>query len=218
MKASTPDTLVVEGVNDRGFGTIPKRVMQDEGLTIEAKAIYAYFCSYAGAGETSFPSRKKLCADLVITPKRYYRHRELLVERGYLKIEPRYAADGSRRSNIFRLPSFVHAASPPAPVVETTAWPPPAENEDSASSGPCGRNDQGGCGRDACGPCGQEGHGEKEQPDTNNQNSYGPFREMSPGRDDGEDDQPAPAPRSGFAVVRSDSLEKGLSIAFGGSS
>ncbi len=49
------DTLHVEGVRSRGFGIIPKLVMQDKRLTGDAKAIYAYFCSYAGAGDTAFP-------------------------------------------------------------------------------------------------------------------------------------------------------------------
>ena len=42
--------LLVEGINAKGYGTIPKLVMKDRRLTAQAKAIYAYFCSYAGCG------------------------------------------------------------------------------------------------------------------------------------------------------------------------
>jgi hypothetical protein len=35
-----------------GYGQIPKKVMMDKRLSVEAKAIYAYFCSYCGGGNT----------------------------------------------------------------------------------------------------------------------------------------------------------------------
>lgn len=79
------DVLQVEGINSKGFGTIPKLVMQDRRLTIQAKAIYAYFCSYAGAGRTAFPSRSKILYDLDIGKKAYYRHFNLLKKHGYIK-------------------------------------------------------------------------------------------------------------------------------------
>ena len=44
------DILRVEGINCKGYGIIPKAVMLDQRLTIQAKAIYAYFRSFAGAG------------------------------------------------------------------------------------------------------------------------------------------------------------------------
>ena len=56
-KLSFEDQLLVEGINCMGYGIIPKYVMLDPDLTIEAKAIYAYFCSFAGSGNTAFPSR-----------------------------------------------------------------------------------------------------------------------------------------------------------------
>ena len=37
------DILRVEGINAKGFGFVPKLVMQDIRLTPEAKCIYAYF-------------------------------------------------------------------------------------------------------------------------------------------------------------------------------
>ena len=57
MKQNDTDVLKVIGIDSKGYGKIPKLVMQDHNLTIEAKAIYAYFASYAGAGTNAFPSR-----------------------------------------------------------------------------------------------------------------------------------------------------------------
>ena len=51
------DVLVMENISAQGFGTVPKIVMLDTRLTAQAKAIYAYFASFAGAGTTAFPRR-----------------------------------------------------------------------------------------------------------------------------------------------------------------
>lgn len=89
MKAGIDDIenkLEVKGINSQGFGTISKLVMRDRNLTPEAKAIYAYICSYAGAGCTAFPSVSLILADLGMSRPRYYKHRKLLEERGYITV------------------------------------------------------------------------------------------------------------------------------------
>ncbi|MBS4031459.1 MAG: hypothetical protein KGZ63_08570 [Clostridiales bacterium] len=74
------DKLVIEGINHKGFGTIPKAIMLwpshdlvDEngtvvakGLHNTAKAICGYILCYSGGGSTSFPGRDKICNDLGI--------------------------------------------------------------------------------------------------------------------------------------------------------
>lgn len=100
------DKLILEGVFSKGYGTIPKLVMKDKDLTIEAKGIYAYLSSYAGAGETAFPSVDLICNDLGIGEKRFYKHRKLLEEKGYLKIE-RVRQERGFSKNIYTLCSVV---------------------------------------------------------------------------------------------------------------
>ena len=96
--------LEVEGINAQGFGMIAKMVMLDQRLTIEAKAIYSYFCSYAGGGSTAFPSVSKIVYDLKISKDRYYNHFKLLVECGYITI--RQTKDkGKFANNIYRIMS-----------------------------------------------------------------------------------------------------------------
>lgn len=96
----------IEDVKKKGFGIIPKLVMTDERLSIEAKAIYSYMASYAGAGDTAFPGITKMIKDLNISEKRFYSHRKKLVELGYLTITK--TREGNRRgNNIYTLNQIV---------------------------------------------------------------------------------------------------------------
>jgi len=97
------DILQVQGINEKGFGIIPKLVMQDKRLTPQAKAIYAYFCSYAGAGRTAFPSRKKIISDLSMSINTYYAHFKLLKKHGYIKTEQEKERGGVFQRNIYTL-------------------------------------------------------------------------------------------------------------------
>lgn len=82
------DLLVFENVAARGFGTVPKLVMLDTRLSAQAKAIYAYFASFAGAGTTAFPRRSTVMRELRIkSTNTYYNHLDQLVEHGFLTIE-----------------------------------------------------------------------------------------------------------------------------------
>lgn len=100
------DKLNVSGVNRDGFGIIPKRVMQDQELTIGAKAIYAYFCSYAGAGATCFPTRDKICKDMGISGDTLGKHLKALAKKGYIQIEQ--VKDNGRFShNVYTLNSEI---------------------------------------------------------------------------------------------------------------
>ena len=87
VKNEMTNVLEVPGINSKGYGTIPKLVMQDRNLSRDAKAIYAYFCSFAGQGSQAFPSIKKICYDLKFgDTKTYYNHVKLLIKFGYVSI------------------------------------------------------------------------------------------------------------------------------------
>lgn len=99
------DTLQGFNINSNGYGMIPKSVMQDRELSIAAKALYAYFCSYTGAGNTCFPSRSKICFDLNITNNRLSKHINELTETGYVTIE-NTREKGRFAKNIYTLPDI----------------------------------------------------------------------------------------------------------------
>ena len=81
------DILKGAQINSAGFGTIPKLAMQDRRLHITAKAIYAYFNSFAGGGDRCFPSRNKICFDLDISSETLTKYLRELVKWGYIKVE-----------------------------------------------------------------------------------------------------------------------------------
>ena len=96
------DVLQVEGINSKGFGIIPKLVMQDSRLSIQSKAIYAYFCSFAGAGKIAFPRVTRIIRDLGVSKNNYYKHFGLLREYGYIKSEQTHK-DGRLSHNTYTL-------------------------------------------------------------------------------------------------------------------
>ena len=99
------DLIRVEGVNAKGYGTIPKAVMMDRRLTICAKAIYSYFCSFCGAGSRAFPSFHKIIKDLQISKSYYYDNMKLLKKYDYLRIEQQRTG-GQFKRNIYTLTPF----------------------------------------------------------------------------------------------------------------
>ena len=83
----TNNFIQVNGIMSQGYGFSPKAVMRDTRLTIEAKAIYSYMSSFAGAGLTAFPTIELQLHELGISKSRYYKHRKLLEDLGYITIK-----------------------------------------------------------------------------------------------------------------------------------
>lgn len=92
-------------INSNGYGTIPKAVMQDQDLSISAKAVYSYFCSYTGAGDTCFPTRSKICYDLGIANNSLSKYLKELTTNGYLKVE-QIKENGRFSHNVYTLPDI----------------------------------------------------------------------------------------------------------------
>lgn len=100
------DQLKVEGINFKGFGILPKYVMLDPDLSIEAKTIYAYFCSFAGNGSATFPGRDKILSDLPMSKDAYYKHLRQLTDQGYITVEQQGGKSGAiYGKNIYTLVS-----------------------------------------------------------------------------------------------------------------
>jgi len=105
IKYDFEDQLKIEGINFKGFGVLPKFVMLDTDLTIEAKAIYAYFCSFAGNGNTTFPGRSKILSDLSISKDCYYKHFGLLTSQEYIVVTQTRQHGSTFAKNIYTLVS-----------------------------------------------------------------------------------------------------------------
>src|SRR5699024_9193444 len=83
-----------------------------EDLTIDAKAIYAFMASFAGAGNTSFPSVKFITDKLGISRQRFNKHRKLLEDKGYITIKKERKSDGSWESNVYTLETLPRLQNP----------------------------------------------------------------------------------------------------------
>ncbi|PQV94675.1 helix-turn-helix domain-containing protein [Enterococcus faecium] len=72
-----------------GYGTVPKAVMLDRRLDIQAKGIYVYFCGFAGSGNSAFPKLDNILYHLQISKKTYYKYYNQLVKTNYIEAEQR---------------------------------------------------------------------------------------------------------------------------------
>lgn len=101
------DKLIVKGRMSQGFGIVPKLIMKDKRLTLQAKGIYAYFCSYAGNGTTAFPTVKQIINDLCISRETYNKHLRLLENCGYITVMQQRNDKGVFSRNIYTLNDFI---------------------------------------------------------------------------------------------------------------
>lgn len=76
------------------YGLVYSEIMRNKSLTPEAKAIYAYLCTFAGAGETCFPSVDLICNELTMGRERFYKHIHILLKAGI--IEKNQERNGNR--------------------------------------------------------------------------------------------------------------------------
>lgn len=95
------EKVKLTGIFEEGYGISPKLVMRDKDLSIEAKAIYAYMSSFAGNGNSAFPSIGVACKDLNVSEKRFRKHRDQLIDKGYITIQKNKNDKGKFENNIY---------------------------------------------------------------------------------------------------------------------
>lgn len=101
------DNTEIKVIRDTGFGQVKRSVMRDKSLSIEAKAIYAYFCGFAGNDTKAYPLRDTIVEELGISLKRYYKYLKELQVRGIIKIQTMKTDSGFKR-NIY----YINDCSP----------------------------------------------------------------------------------------------------------
>lgn len=89
-----------KSINCNGYGIIPQLVMKDKRLHFASKAIYAYFRSYTGSGNSCFPTREKICDDLGMSKNTLSKYLQQLIEFNYISIE-QAREDGKFSNNIY---------------------------------------------------------------------------------------------------------------------
>ena len=104
MKKEMHEVKIEKGtIYERGYGMIGKVVMQDPNITIEAKAIYSYFCSYAGVTGKAFPTVDGACYHLNISKNRYFKHLQILIDNGYIERNKARHKNGKFLHNVYTI-------------------------------------------------------------------------------------------------------------------
>ena len=85
-------------IYEKGYGYIPRLIMEDRRLSALAKSIYAYFCSFSEGKASLFPAQDKILADLNMTEEVYRTHFQLLVKCGYISLQQEKRSVGGFRN------------------------------------------------------------------------------------------------------------------------
>ena len=80
-----------------GYGYIPKLIMKDPTISLEAKAIYAYLASYAGKDKKAYPTISRMLIELPSGRARFFKFRKELIDKGYLIVHK--MRNGNRNAN-----------------------------------------------------------------------------------------------------------------------
>lgn len=101
------NTTIEVDVLSMGYGTVGKLVMRDRDLTPEAKAIYSYIATYAGAGDTAYPSVDLICYDMNMGKDRFQKHKKCLIDKGYIVIQKYSTPEGKFTNNLYVIQNTV---------------------------------------------------------------------------------------------------------------
>lgn len=100
---SKSDKLELKGVMSEGYGIIPKKIMKDKELTIEAKSIYAFIASYSGNGNSAYPTVEYITDFLGISRQRFNKHRKLLEDKGYISVSQERQQGSQFNHNVYTI-------------------------------------------------------------------------------------------------------------------
>lgn len=91
--SSSPDkevsVITTEGLKSFGYGFIAKSVVTDQRLSFKSKGLYAFFCSFTGAGESAFPKATDIMYFLGISHNTYSKLLKELVSLNYIAVRQR---------------------------------------------------------------------------------------------------------------------------------
>lgn len=103
LNTDKENKLKLCAVESKGYGIIAKIPMLDPKISPQAKAIYAYICSFAGRGDTAFPKITTMCEHLGMSKKTFLKHKQQLINRGYLDQYQEKSGNGKFKHNVYRI-------------------------------------------------------------------------------------------------------------------
>ena len=101
--STAENVLIHDNVFSDGYGIIAQKVMRCHSISRDARLLYGYLCSFAGAGDIAFPATKTILFELGYSPKTFYKYRDELAAFGLVQVETRNTRHG--RQTVYRLPS-----------------------------------------------------------------------------------------------------------------
>lgn len=119
-----------------GWGFVAKKVMKDNEVSVGARCLYAYLCTYVDSksGNTnSFPGRNKICFELKISKDTFGKYKKELEAKGYL-IVTQQKEDKSKKfaHNVYSIESIPCPKKPDTEEPDTEK--PDTENLDTKST------------------------------------------------------------------------------------
>lgn len=111
-------------IYEDGYGLIAKKIMKDTNITLGAKALYSYICSYAGTSGKAFPGRDLILHELGISKDTFSKYKNELVEHGYLAITQE-KDNGKFKHNVYEItnspcPKISDTIKPDTEISDTT--------------------------------------------------------------------------------------------------
>lgn len=92
--------------NKNGYGIVYQRIMDNDVLHRDSKAIYAYLCSYADKDGICYPTRARIKTALQMNDKTFKKYMDPLIELGVVEVEKTTTSRGLLGRNVYHL---IHA-------------------------------------------------------------------------------------------------------------
>lgn len=93
-------------IYETGFGILPKSIMMDTRISLQAKGVFAYLVTYAGNGDTAFPKRETIMYHLNISKDSLTKYLKELKDNGYLEVSQAKSEKGRFAHNIYKLVTY----------------------------------------------------------------------------------------------------------------
>lgn len=102
----------IEIIQDTGYGLIPKKIMRNKNLSIQAKAIYSYLASFAGNTGKAFPSTNLMADELGISRNTLFKYLKELRDVEAISIKRERGSNGTFEKNIYYLNNSINTKEP----------------------------------------------------------------------------------------------------------
>ena len=98
-------------IYEKGYGNVAKLVMVDKTISIGAKALYSYLCSYAFGKNEAYPTVERIMQELNISENSFRRYRKELEDKGYITVEFKNIKGTNR--NVYKINNSVEQKKEP---------------------------------------------------------------------------------------------------------